>query len=174
MLCSDILGFISQQLAVYCKEVVGVDASANMVAQYNLKVANQGIPPTEMWAICSALTEDDDEAQDLLGEHLDVIVVSVAVDSGRSLDVRLLLTIRSLVQCVLGYHHFEDIADVTRRLAKLLKPGSGVIIVVDHLRSQEPSESTSSSSNDNDLPGHNHGSGTVAHPGGKHIMLAYL
>ncbi|KAG8858536.1 hypothetical protein FRB96_005208 [Tulasnella sp. 330] len=142
--------FISQQLAEHCKEVVGVDGSANMVAQYNLKVANQGIPPTEMYAICSTLSDDDhDKVEKLLDKQVDIIV------------------------CVLGYHHFEAIGDVTRRLAKLLKPSSGVIIVVDHLRSQEPSGATTTSGNDPNVLGHNHGSGTVAHPGESEIRAAF-
>ncbi|KAG9010515.1 hypothetical protein FRB94_010281 [Tulasnella sp. JGI-2019a] len=126
------------QLASHTKEVIGVDVSENMVMQYNTKVANQGIPPTEMYAIRSTL--DGSELHNLRAKQIDVIV------------------------CVLGYHHFEDIGDVTRRLATLLKQQSGVLIVVDHLRSDEPSQAASS--DDNRIPGHCHGNGIVAHPGG--------
>ena len=34
------------------------------------------------------------------------------------------------LQCSLGYHHFEHPGEMTRRLARLLKPG-GMLLVVD-------------------------------------------
>ena len=51
---------------------MGVDLSERMVAQFNQRVHNQGIPPEEMQAICLELEGNDSE---LNGERFDIIVV---------------------------------------------------------------------------------------------------
>ncbi|KAG8966335.1 hypothetical protein FRC03_012132 [Tulasnella sp. 419] len=130
-------GLISQQLAPYCKEILGVDISDNMVAQFNLKVSNQGIPADEMQAIKLEIRGDPDE---LDGKKFDVIV------------------------CAQAYHHFLDIDKVTRNLAVHLKPESGTLIIVDLVRGDDE-EANDNEILENHT--HSHGEhGVVVHPGG--------
>ncbi|KAF8682959.1 S-adenosyl-L-methionine-dependent methyltransferase [Rhizoctonia solani] len=104
-------GLLSQQLAPHTKTLIGVDISPKSVEYYNERVANQGIPPEEMRAICTELVERNTSDTDPFdGVEFDVIV------------------------CTQAYHHFEDIDDVTKTLASYLKPGTGVLVVVDMIR----------------------------------------
>ncbi|QRW26838.1 methyltransferase domain protein [Rhizoctonia solani] len=107
-------GLLSQQLAPHTKTLIGVDISPKSVEYYNERVANQGIPPEEMRAICTELVERNTSDTDPFdGVEFDVIV------------------------CTQAYHHFDDIDDVTKTLASYLKPGTGVLVVVDMIRSSE-------------------------------------
>ena len=67
------LGLVSRELAPHSKQIIGVDISQGMVDKYNLRVANQGISPEEMRAICAELKGEEGE---LDGQKFDVIVVS--------------------------------------------------------------------------------------------------
>jgi len=69
-------GLVSRELAPHAKCIVGVDISQNMVDHYNQSVANQGIPPEEMRAVCCDLTAVPDQ---LDGMKFDVVVVSLPV-----------------------------------------------------------------------------------------------
>ncbi|KAJ1310554.1 hypothetical protein OPQ81_007284 [Rhizoctonia solani] len=107
-------GLLSQGLAPHTKTLIGVDISPKSVDYYNERVANQGIPPEEMNAICLDLVErGTGEADPFNGIEFDVIV------------------------CAQAYHHFEDINSVTKVLTSYLKPGTGVLVVVDMIRSSE-------------------------------------
>lgn len=97
---------MSRLLAPHVHEIIGVDISQGMVDYYNQRVFNQGIPPEEMRAVCAELTGAD---TDLDGKKFDIIVCSQA------------------------YHHFADIAAVTRILASLLKP-NGRLFVADLMK----------------------------------------
>ncbi|KII89389.1 hypothetical protein PLICRDRAFT_53825 [Plicaturopsis crispa FD-325 SS-3] len=101
-------GFISRELAPVAAKIVGVDISQGAVDQYNQRVANQGIAPEEMQAVCTALKGVEGELE---GAKFDVVV------------------------CASSYHHFVSIADVTRTLAYFLKPG-GVLLVTDLIRGE--------------------------------------
>lgn len=59
-------------LASHVKSILGVDISAGMVRQYNTRMANQGIPPEEMRAVCVEL---EGTTEELDGMKFDVIVV---------------------------------------------------------------------------------------------------
>ncbi|CAE6432141.1 unnamed protein product [Rhizoctonia solani] len=103
-------GLISQGLAPHTKTLIGVDISPKSVEYYNERVANQGIPSDEMRAICAELVERGTGDDPFDGVEFDVIV------------------------CTQAYHHFEDINSVTKTLASYLKPGTGVLVVVDMIR----------------------------------------
>ncbi|KAF8162776.1 S-adenosyl-L-methionine-dependent methyltransferase [Crassisporium funariophilum] len=105
-------GLVSRELAPHTHSIVGVDISQAMVDRYNQTVSNQGISPEEMRAVCKDLKGQDNELEELGGEHFHVII------------------------CASSYHHFESIADITRTLAFFLKPG-GVLLVVDLLKSED-------------------------------------
>lgn len=66
-------GLISQQLAPYCKRIVGVDLAEQMVAVFNESVANQGIDASEMIAVQKEVLLDEDSELD--GELFDVVLV---------------------------------------------------------------------------------------------------
>ncbi|CUA72145.1 hypothetical protein RSOLAG22IIIB_00807 [Rhizoctonia solani] len=42
-----------------------------------------------------------------------------------------------VIVCTQAYHHFEDINGTTKILASYLKPGTGVLVVIDMIRSSE-------------------------------------
>jgi len=60
-------------LVSHVKSILGVNISAAMVGQYNKCMDNQGIPPTEMLAVCMELSRTVEE---LDGMQFDVIIVS--------------------------------------------------------------------------------------------------
>lgn len=66
------LGLLSREIAPNAKQIVGIDISQGMVDQYNRRVANQGISPDEMKAICVDLKGVDGE---LDNRKFDVVVV---------------------------------------------------------------------------------------------------
>ena len=72
---SDVIsaGLISQELAPYCKTIVGVDSNEEAVAAYNQTVDNHGIPADEMRAVLL----DADGAIPSTESPFDVIVVSL-------------------------------------------------------------------------------------------------
>src|SRR5262245_17124135 len=70
---TSLAGLISQNLAPYTRQIIGVDISQGMVDYYNQRVSNQGIPPEEMKAVCLELKGTGDE---LDGQKFDVVVVS--------------------------------------------------------------------------------------------------
>lgn len=94
-------GLTSRELCPYVKSVVGVDISQGMVDRYNLRVANQGIPPEEMKAVKVELKGDGTE---LDGAKFDIII------------------------CIAGYHHFASVDETTRILSSFLKPGGSLLI----------------------------------------------
>jgi len=73
---TSILGLISRELAPYAKTIVGVDITQALVDNYNQRVANQGISPDEMRAVCTELKGKEGE---LDGLKFDVIVVSLLI-----------------------------------------------------------------------------------------------
>lgn len=70
LICS---GLLCRELAPHCKQIVGVDISQGMVDVFNTRVANQGIDPDEMKAVCLDLRGAEGELE---GVKFDVVVVS--------------------------------------------------------------------------------------------------
>ncbi|KZS98852.1 S-adenosyl-L-methionine-dependent methyltransferase [Sistotremastrum niveocremeum HHB9708] len=125
-------GFVFQILAPHCKSVLGVDISQGQVDEFNRRVENQGILPEEMKAIRGDLNG--------LGD----IVGDIKFD---------------LIFCASAYHHFSDIDAVTRGLAVFLKPQTGVLVVVDMLKTEHSASLHTSSKSSLSRQ-------TVAHHGG--------
>ena len=144
---TSILGLISRELAPYTKSIVGVDITQALVDSYNQRVANQGITPDEMRAVCTELKGKEGE---LNGLKFDVIVVSLLInrDYGRfHVDC-------VFAQCSASYHHFESIEDMTKILVFFLKPGAALLVV----DIQDPSEA------------HPHGFATQSNTSNVHVI----
>ncbi|KAF8710484.1 S-adenosyl-L-methionine-dependent methyltransferase, partial [Rhizoctonia solani] len=117
------VGLISERLSPHSKSIIGVDISSKSADFYNERAAKQGAPPDQMKAICVDLGERGKAEEDVFGGiEFDVIVCSAA------------------------YHHFDDINQMTKVLASYLKPGTGVLIVIDIKESPEAANSLSSHS----------------------------
>ncbi|KAI9788849.1 MAG: hypothetical protein M1816_006513 [Peltula sp. TS41687] len=103
-------GAALQVLGPYVSELRGIDVSAQMVRAYNARAANQGLPPSEMFAYAGDLLEPTESigGADLYG--FDLVVVG------------------------LGLHHLADARLAMERLGRrLTDDGSGVLLVVDFL-----------------------------------------
>ena len=146
----DIPGLVSQGLAPFSKVIVGVDISESMVEHYNLRVSNQGISFDEMKAVCTELKGTDDE---LDGMKFDVIVVS---DLSELYGLDRLSNLPS--KCSQAYHHFSSIKETTRILTSFLKPGTGVLLVIDLVKGKNTLHTSPHASE--------HVRDTVAHRGG--------
>jgi len=111
-------GLISQNFAPHVKTIVGVDVSEGMVQHYNTRVGNQGIPAEEMRAVHVELKERPAVADPDVKDQLDGIFFDAVV-------------------CAQAYHHFADIAETTRVLTSYLKPGTGVLLVADMIKTDQ-------------------------------------
>jgi len=111
-------------LAPYATQFRGIDISENMVKEYNTRATNQGYSPAQMFAIRGDLLVRDNPPSSISGPdfyNFDLAVVD------------------------LGFHHFEDPALASKRLAERLKPGKGVLLIIDfvqHDRVMNPAEHT--------------------------------
>jgi SAM-dependent methyltransferase len=106
----ELTGNGGKALAPCVTQCVGIDLTEGMVNEYNTSARNQGIPETEMHAVQgNLLNPEDPNPATLAGEEFfgfDIAVVG------------------------LGFHHFDDPALATRRLAERLTRG-GVLMIVD-------------------------------------------
>ncbi|KAK4174731.1 S-adenosyl-L-methionine-dependent methyltransferase [Triangularia setosa] len=111
-------GLVSRALAPYTTQCVGIDLSENMVATYNARAANQGLSPEEIHAhagnLCLPPTSPSYQTQTALFSSPQFFSFDLAA-------------------ICLGFHHFDDPALAARRLAERLKPGSGVLMILDFL-----------------------------------------
>lgn len=91
-------------------QCVGIDLTEGMAKEYNKAAENQGIPRSEMVAYTGNLIDPSDPSPAALSgpEFYDFDIAAVG----------------------LGFHHFDDPALATRRLAERLKPG-GVLLIID-------------------------------------------
>lgn len=98
-------GLVSEVLAPYVKQIIGVDISQAMVDLYNQKVYNQGIPTEEMAAYCLDICDDNVKHDHFSRDYFDAAVVSMA------------------------YHHLPDVRIVTKKIVSVLKPGGWLYVV---------------------------------------------
>lgn len=107
-------GLVSEALAPYAKQIIGVDISPDMVRVYNEKMYNHGIPKEEMQAIVADIMEPG-QAPVPEFQNFDAAVASMC------------------------YHHLEDTARATKALASRLRSG-GRLYVIDLERQQGESD----------------------------------
>lgn len=104
-----------QTFAPYATELRGMDLSANMLERYNDWARNAGLYPAKMSAeVGNLVDEAGPTASAMKAEYFDFDLVAVGV----------------------AFHHFADPGLAAKRLVERLKPGSGVLLVLDFLRSQ--------------------------------------
>lgn len=83
-----------------------------MVREYNARATSQGFSPSEMFATAGNLLDPSGPSASLLGP--DFHDFDLAVSS-------------------MAFHHLENPALATKRLVERLKPGTGVILIIDSL-----------------------------------------
>lgn len=88
-----------------------MDISAGMVAQYNSEATKAGYEPSAMHAVRGDIVEAADT--ETLQKNYDLITMSLAL------------------------HHIDDPEAIIAKLAQHLKPGSGVLVIVDWVHPDE-------------------------------------
>lgn len=104
-------GSITNALAPYVNTIRGIDVSENMVEKYNEAARQSGMTSDHCCAIVGDLFTDT------VPDHLtgpDLYQFDLAVIG-------------------LGFHHFEKPGLAVQRLVERLKPGEGVLVIVDFL-----------------------------------------
>ncbi|KAK3311488.1 S-adenosyl-L-methionine-dependent methyltransferase [Chaetomium strumarium] len=113
-------GVVSQALAPYTTQCVGIDLSENMATAYNTRAENQGLTHSEMRAYQGNLCDPEDPTPEAFAapefSNFDVAAVG------------------------LGFHHFDDPALAARRLCQRLKTG-GVLVILDFFAHDKPDPS---------------------------------
>ncbi|CAB37440.1 hexaprenyldihydroxybenzoate methyltransferase, Coq3 variant [Schizosaccharomyces pombe] len=102
-------GLISQHLFPYCKQIVGIDVSQDMVDVYNEKFRKMNIPKERACAYVLSLDDLDGNGDEPFSTEFDAVV------------------------CSMAYHHIKDLQEVTNKLSKLLKP-NGRLFVADLIK----------------------------------------
>lgn len=100
----------AQALAPYATEFRGIDVSENMIKEYNNRARARGFSEAQMSATCGDLLAPDGPSESIGGPEFydfDLAVVDLA------------------------FHHFQDPALAAKRLVERLKPGKGVLLIVD-------------------------------------------
>ncbi|KAI9786716.1 MAG: hypothetical protein M1816_007857 [Peltula sp. TS41687] len=112
-------GMVSRAFIPYATELLGVDLSAAMADAYNAWAQKHSLYPTKMRAICGDLTNDDEsgptDALLMEAEYFNFDLAAVG----------------------LGFHHFADPALAAKRLVERLKPGKGVLLIIELLRPED-------------------------------------
>ncbi|KAG8911749.1 hypothetical protein FRC02_006432 [Tulasnella sp. 418] len=102
-------GLVSINLVPYVKEVIGVDISEAMVEKYNEKASLNEVSAKKMKAVLLDISKDK---EGLGGKKFDAII------------------------CSMSYHHFDQVQEMTNNLVEYLVPGTGVLLVVDLIRTE--------------------------------------
>lgn len=108
-------GAITKALGPYVNSVRGIDISENMVAQYNAAARASGLTQQQVYAVVGDLCAQAGVPEPLLAPtyyNFDIAAIC------------------------LGFHHFESPPLAVRRLVERLKPGSGVLLIIDFLPSK--------------------------------------
>ena len=99
-----------QTLWPYVSQVRGVDVSGGMVEEFNRRAEAQGINAKQMHATQGDLLADSTSQSAIAGSEF------------FNLD---------LLTCSAAFHHFDNPDLAAKRMVERLKPGSGVILIVD-------------------------------------------
>ena len=102
----------NQTLAPYIAQARGIDLSDNMVKAYNERARAQGFDQSFMTAVVGNLFVDDPSTMSSTLAAADFHHFDLAIVGG-------------------GFHHFEDPELAAARLVQRIRPGSGVLLIID-------------------------------------------
>ena len=108
----------SQILAPYATHLHGVDNSAQMINEYNRLLASLETPQPRPVTTTTVF--------DLLDPSLEPSSLPTELSTEESYNF-------NLAAICLGFHHFEDTVLSASRMVERLKPGKGVLLIVDFL-----------------------------------------
>lgn len=121
-------------------QILGIDISPNMVRNYNTRVAEAGLPPlANMHAIEGNILDDASWAR-------------IAADPA--------IAAFDVAAICMGVHHFASPRLAIERLTRLLKPTTGVLLIVDLVKEVEAGDDDPSP----DHPRRKGGAGHTIHP----------
>ncbi|KAH9845939.1 putative methyltransferase [Teratosphaeria destructans] len=106
-------GNITMALGPYVSQIRGIDVSESMVEEYNRAALSSGLRPDQAHAVVGDLIAETSSPAFEGPEWHDFDIAVVG----------------------LGFHHFEDPGRAVKRLTERLKPGTGVLVVVDFIPS---------------------------------------
>ncbi|KAL9092798.1 MAG: hypothetical protein Q9165_004216 [Trypethelium subeluteriae] len=129
--------FTIQALGPSVTNILGVDLSPAMVAGYNSRVSEVGLPSTAVHAIEGNILSD------------------ASWPSLRS-DRALAAADFDIAAICMGVHHFSSPSLAIQRLTEFLKPGTGVLLIVDIVKEVEKGD-------DDPSPDHQRRSGGAGH-----------
>ncbi|CAK3984662.1 Hypothetical predicted protein [Lecanosticta acicola] len=104
-------GSITKALGPHVSTIRGIDLSENMVQKYNETALTSGLSREQAHAVVG----------DLCGEAIPPTLLG---PEWYNFDIAVI---------GLGFHHFENPALAAKRLGERLRPGSGVLVIVDFL-----------------------------------------
>ena len=104
-------GSITKALGPLVTHIRGIDISENMVEQYNQAAQAAGLKPEQVSAVQGNLLDEEVPEHLKTPEYYDFDIAVVG----------------------LGFHHFENPVQAFERLAERVKPGTGVVLIVDFL-----------------------------------------
>ncbi|KAF2092852.1 S-adenosyl-L-methionine-dependent methyltransferase [Rhizodiscina lignyota] len=109
-------GAITKALGPYVGSIKGIDVSDQMVERYNEAARASGLSPEQAHAVIGNLLAEDGIRDGLVTpEYSDFDIAAVG----------------------LGFHHFDSPSLALRRLTERLRPGSGVLLIIDFLPPKE-------------------------------------
>ncbi|EMC94834.1 hypothetical protein BAUCODRAFT_563881 [Baudoinia panamericana UAMH 10762] len=104
-------GAITRALGPYVTTIRGIDISEKMVEEYNKAAQSSGLSTEQARAVVG----------DLVAETVPSHLIG---DDYQDFDIAII---------GLGFHHFENPPLAVHRLAERLKPGEGVLVIIDFL-----------------------------------------
>lgn len=138
-----------QTLWPYVSQVRGVDVSGGMVEEFNRRAGAQGISAKQMLAVQGDLLADLDAESAIAGPEF------------FNLD---------LLTCSMAFHHLDNPDLAAKRMVERLKPGTGIVLIIDGTPDGDPRHGHSHGVNNNHGSGHRHGSNQVlVIPHGQHV-----
>lgn len=129
-----------QTLWPYVSQVRGVDVSGGMVEEFNRRAEAQGISAKQMLAV------QGDLLADLAAES------AIAGPEFFNLD---------LLTCSMAFHHLDNPDLAAKRMVERLKPGTGIVLIIDGPPDGDPRHGHSHGANSHHGSGHRHSSSQV-------------
>jgi len=138
-----------QTLWPYVSWVRGVDVSGGMVEEFNRRAEAQGISMEQMLAVQGDLLADPAPESAISGPEF------------FNLD---------LITCSMAFHHLDNPDLAAKRMVERLKPGTGIVLILDGTPEGETRHGHSHGADNSHGSGHGHNSSQVpVTPHGQHV-----